>query len=206
MFIHGGYWQGLHPSFFSHLARGLHAHGIGVAIPGYDLCPTVQLADIVDQIRAACRKLAPRGPLVVAGHSAGGHLAACMLATKWEEHGALAGLVPAAYAISGLFDLRPLVSTSLNAALRLSEAEAACLSPLLWTAPAGRTLDALVGGEESAEYLRQSRNMAERWGAAGVATRFDVVPGANHFTVIAALADPDSRMTIRLAELARSSR
>ncbi|HEX2554137.1 MAG TPA: alpha/beta hydrolase [Microvirga sp.] len=204
LFVHGGYWQALERSAFSHLARGLNAHGIAVALPGYDLSPAVRVGDIVDQVRAACRALAGRGPLVVAGHSAGGHLAACMLATDWAALGAPAGLVPAAYAISGLFDLKPLVSTSVNTALGMDEAEAGRLSPLLWTPPAGTRLDAVVGGDESKEYLRQSRVIAERWGAAGVATRYEAIPGANHFTMIAPLANPDSAMTRRVADLVRA--
>jgi arylformamidase len=204
LFIHGGYWQALERSAFSHLARGLNAHGIAVALPGYDLCPSVRVGDIVDQIRAACRALAGRGPLVASGHSAGGHLAACMLATDWGRLGAPAGLVPAAYAISGLFDLKPLVSTSVNAALGMDEGEAGRLSPLQWTPPAGTRFDAVVGGDESAEYLRQSRTIADRWGAAGVATHYEALPGANHFTVIAPLADPGSAMTRRIADLVRA--
>ena len=202
MFVHGGYWQAFDRSSFSHLARGLNARGIRVAIAGYDLCPRVRVGDIVEQIRRACLSLAERGPLVVSGHSAGGHLAACMLATDWTALGGPRDLVPAAYAISGLFELEPLVGTSINKALRLTEAEAERLSPLSWTPPAGRAIDAVVGGEESAEYKRQSRTLAERWGQAGVATRYEEIPGANHFTVIAPLADPESSMTRRLAEIA----
>jgi arylformamidase len=110
--------------------------------------------------------------------------------------------VTAAYTISGLFDLVPLVQTSLNQALRLDEAAARETSPLFWPPPACGSLDAVVGGEESAEYLRQSESLAEAWGNAGIATRFAAIPGANHFTVIAPLADPDSSMTLRLKELA----
>jgi arylformamidase len=207
MFVHGGYWQALHPSFFSHTARGLNARGIDVAIPGYDLCPAVTVGTILDQVRRAAIALSRESGrrVAVAGHSAGGHLAACLLATDWRAVApdAPADLVPAAYAISGLFELRPLVGTSVNGALGLDADEAARLSPLLWTPPSGRTLDAVVGGAESEEYLRQSRTIAERWAAAGVATRYEAIPGANHFTAIAPLADPDSGMTARVAELAR---
>ena len=204
MFIHGGYWQSMDRSMFSHLARGPNAHGVRVAVPGYDLCPQVRVGDIVEQIRQACLRLAERGSLVVAGHSAGGHLAACMLATDWTTLGAAPNLVPAAYAISGLFDLKPLVATFVNQALEMSETEAERLSPIGWPAPIGRRIDAVVGGDESSEYLRQSRTLAERWGEAGVRTRYEAVAGQNHFTVIAALADPDSAMTQRLVELART--
>lgn len=202
-FIHGGYWQSLDRTSFSHLARGLNHHGIAVAIPGYDLCPQVRVGDIVEQIRRACLRLAQNGPLVVSGHSAGGHLAACMLASDWRALGGAPNPVGAAYAISGLFELGPLLTTSVNQALRMTDEEAERLSPLAWPAPAGRPIDAVVGGDESAEYLRQSRTLVERWGRAGARTRFEAVPGANHFTVIAPLADPDSGMTRRLVELAR---
>jgi arylformamidase len=206
MFIHGGYWQALDGSSFSHCARGLNAHDISVAIPSYDLCPDVTVDVIIEQMRAATRTLAQFGrPLVISGHSAGGHLAACMLATDWPALDAALpkDLVTAAYAISGLFDLLPLVGTSVNQALRLNEAGAKAASPLFWTPPKGARLDAVVGERESAEYLRQSRTIAEQWGGAGVRTRFGVIAGANHFTAIAQLADPGSPMVGRLRELMR---
>ncbi len=209
IFVHGGYWQGLDRSLFSHLARGLNARGVSVAVPGYDLCPQVSVADIIAQIRTACREVARLGrPLVVAGHSAGGHLAACMLATDWKsvEPSLQDDLVRAAYAISGLFDLAPLVTTSINRALGLDEEKAHAASPAFWTprGDLGLALDAVVGGDESSEYHRQSRLIVEAWGAAGVATRYESLPGRNHFNVIAPLAEPDSAMTERLAALAAS--
>ena len=205
VFIHGGYWQSLDGSSFSHLAGGLNAHGISVAIPSYDLCPSVAVDDIIQQMRAASRELARLGrSLVISGHSAGGHLAACMLATDWPAFDAsLPGdLVVAAYAISGLFDLGPLVETSINHALRLDHAAARAVSPLFWNAPVRGSLDAVVGENESSEYFRQSKSIVDIWGAAGVATRFGTVANANHFTAIAPLADPDSPMVARLKELA----
>jgi arylformamidase len=204
VFIHGGYWQALDGSFFSHLAGGLNAHGISVAIPSYDLCPDVTVEEIIQQMRTASRELARLGqPLVLSGHSAGGHLAACMLATDWPGFDASLpkDLVIAAYAISGLFDLEPLVETSINKAMRLDAAAARAASPLFWKAPARGSLDAVVGENESAEYYRQSQTIADRWGAAGIATRFGTVPNANHFTAIAPLADPQSPMVSRLREL-----
>jgi arylformamidase len=205
VFIHGGYWQALDGSFFSHLAGGLNAHGIDVAVPSYDLCPVVSIAEIIGQMRAASRELAKLGrPLVVSGHSAGGHLAACLLATDWRAFDASLPEAPvsAAYAISGLFDLRPLVRTSINTALKLDEASAKAVSPLFWKAPVRGSLDAVVGGNESAEYLRQSRSIVDAWGEAGIETRFATIPDANHFTAIAPLADPASQMTLRLKQLA----
>jgi len=205
LFIHGGYWRAFDPGSSSHMARGLNGRGIAVAVVGYDLCPIVTIADIIEQIRRACIFLWQRfgRRMLVSGHSAGGHLAAAMAATDWPAlyPKAPADLVPAGYAISGVFDLSPLIGLSLNQDLRLDLAEARRLSPLFWPVPGGRTLDAAVGDRETSEFKRQSRAMADAWRQAGAQTRYQEFPG-NHFTVIEALVDPASAMTARVAELA----
>jgi arylformamidase len=195
LYIHGGYWQAMDRASSSVCARGLNLAGVSVGVAGYDLCPAISIAGIVAQMRAAARALSNHTgkPLVVAGHSAGGHLAACLLALEPE--------VRAACSISGLFDLRPLIGTPLNKALALDEAEAVRQSPLFWAPPQGKVLDAFVGGAESGEYHRQSRSIVEAWGEAGTKARYEAVAGANHFTVLAPLADPDSAMVRRIAEM-----
>jgi arylformamidase len=206
LFIHGGWWRSLEPAMFSHLAAGPNARGLTVAIAGYDLCPTVSIATIIEQVRAAClflwRKHKKR--IFVHGHSAGGHLAACLVAQDWKSFASdpPADLVPAGYAISGVFDLSPLVHVSQNQDLRLDDAEARRVSPLYWKVPAGRALDAVVGGMESSEFLRQSRSIADNWHALGVAARYEEIAAMNHFTVVDALSDADSAMTRRVADLA----
>jgi arylformamidase len=205
LFIHGGWWRSLDPSMFSHMARGPNAHGVTVAVAGYDLCPNVTIADIIEQMRRACVFLWQRSsrPIFVYGHSAGGHLAATMVATDWPAlyPKAPAGLVSAGYAISGLYDLIPLVGLSANQDLRLTNDDARKVSPVFWPIGPGRTLDAVVGALESSEFLRQSRIIAEAWqGVAAV--RYEEIAGTNHFTVIDALADPQSAMTARVAALA----
>ena len=207
LFVHGGYWRSLDPSLFSHMARGLNAHDVTVAVAGYDLCPEVTIAEIIEQIRRACLFLWLRTGqrMMVYGHSAGGHLAGAMVATDWQAlyPKAPPDLVPAAYSISGLFDLTPLVGIPMAHDLRLDEAEARRVSPLFWPAPNGRAFDAVVGALESSEFLRQSRIVAEGCGKAGAHPRYEAIAGMNHFTVIDALADPRSAMVGRLTELAR---
>jgi arylformamidase len=200
MFIHGGYWQAFDKSSFSHLARGLLAHQIGVAIPSYDLCPGVRIATIIAQMRQVCLWLLQQysRPITVFGHSAGGHLAACLLASDWAGG---SDPVAAAYAISGLFDLEPLVHTSVNNKLQLSVEEARAFSPIAWRAPAGKFLMAVVGQLESSEYLRQSRSFCATWAVLGAKTRLREVADANHFTILAPLTDPDSAMTGEVAAL-----
>jgi len=209
LFIHGGYWRSLEPAMFSQVAAGANARGLAVALAGYDLCPEVTLEQIIDEVRDAAVFLWRRHgrKLVACGHSAGGHLAACLLATDWKRRASdlPAGLVPAAFSISGLFDLAPLVHVSMNADLRLDEAAARRASPLFWEIPAGaRALEAWAGGKESTEFLRQSRTIAEAWGKKSVAARYVEVAGVDHFTILDPLRDPQSAMTERLVELARS--
>lgn len=200
LFIHGGYWRALHPHTHSHIARGLNAHGVTVGLAGYDLCPSVTVADIIGQLRAATLFLWKRfhKRIFVYGHSAGGHLAGAMLATDWAkfDSSAPSDLVPAAYSISGVFDLTPLLGVSMNADLRLDAAQARAVSPVFWPAPAGRILDSVVGGIESNEFIRQAAIISDAW-KAKTQMRYEIIPGANHFTVIDPLSDPASAMTAR---------
>ncbi len=206
VFIHGGWWRNFDPSLFSHFAAGLNARSIGVAVAGYNLCPQMSIAHIIDEMRRALLALWRRygNRMLVFGHSAGGHLTAAMLATDWSalDAAAPADMTPAGYAISGVFDLTPLIHVSQNQDLRLDPDSARKCSPALWPAPRGRSLDAVVGAEESSEFLRQSRLISEVWGKAGVATRCEEIAGANHFTVLDPLTDKDSAMVARLVALA----
>jgi arylformamidase len=210
LFIHGGYWQALDPSFFSHLAKAPNANGMAFAFCGYDLCPQVTVADIIEQVRASALFLWKeyRRKIVVSGHSAGGHLTACLLATDWKKYDPSApeDLAPSGVSISGLFDLTPLVPTTVNNALKLDEAEAARSSPLRWPLTGKRVLDTWVGGAESSEYLRQSRTVADEWKKRGAATAYREIRGANHFTVLGPLGDPSSEISQRLAALSHALR
>jgi arylformamidase len=203
LFIHGGYWQALGREWVSFCARGLNLLGVAVAVPSYDLCPSVPLATILAQMQEAAAFLYRRHgvPLLAAGHSAGGHLAACLLATDWPalDPALPAGMVASALPVSGLFELEPLLPTSVATALRLSREEARRLSPRSWPSP-GRPLHAVVGGAESGEYLRQSREMAAAWGGS-----WEALPGEDHFTVLAPFADPAHPVTVRAAAIAFES-
>lgn len=203
VFLHGGYWQTFDKSTFSHMALGLEYHGFPMAVPSYRICPEVAVPAIIDDLRRCCLYLWERygRHLVVAGHSAGGHLAAAMIATDWKGLGGPDRLVIGGLGVSGIYDLRPLLPTSVNHALKLDEPTARCASPLLWATPQGLTFEAWVGANESEEYRRQSRTLVAAWLGGGAQARYHEVPGANHFTVVAQLAQPDSPMTRALAAL-----
>jgi arylformamidase len=127
-----------------------------------------------------------------------------MMARSWGSFsGVPADLVRSGYAISGLFDLAPLLGTSLNQALGLSKGTARAASPLFRPpSPKGRHLIAAVGGDESGEFLRQSREIAEGWSKVGIDATCEIIPGTNHFTVVDELIRPGSLMLRQIVALA----
>jgi arylformamidase len=196
LFIHGGFWQvPLDKSYFAHMAKGPNALDVPVAVMSYDLCPNVGIGDILGQARKAVRVLLERygQPIVVSGHSAGGQLAACLLATEAS--------VKAAYALSGVFDLRGLIGTPLNTALRLDPESAEKLSPLLWNGPQGKPFEAVVGAQESEGFREQTAAMVRAWGEQGVVTQRHELQDKHHFNIIAGLADPNSPTSQRILEM-----
>jgi arylformamidase len=206
VYVHGGYWQSGDRSLYAFVAQAFNRAGFDVAIPSYPLCPEASVLDIVDDLRRCLVQLWSRTyvrPLVI-GHSAGGHLTAAMLATRWETVAEVPDdLVRAGVAISGVFDLRPLVPTSINDALHLDAASAEAASSRFWPPPApGRAFVAAVGAEESPEFRRQSREIADHWGAAGVRAECAAVEGANHFTIIDQLVRPGSALNECVVRLA----
>jgi len=202
LFIHGGYWRSLDKADHVFVAPPLVAQGYAVAVSNYDLCPAVSIATIVEQTRRAvafvAREAAGWGAsearLVVAGHSAGGHLAAMMVATDWRAAGFDRCPVAAAASISGVHDLRLLTRASMNADLGLDAAEAARLSPALLAPASDAPLLLAVGGDETPEFLRQTALMHDAWPRQRprMAPAPIVVPGTNHFNVVLELASDDT--------------
>ena len=196
VFVHGGYWMRFDRSYWSHLARGATARGWAVAIPSYTLAPEARIAAITQDVMQAVAHAAMRvaGPIRLAGHSAGGHLAARMLcpdvALPPKVLARLARVLP----ISPVADLRPLLETSMNATLRLDLAEAEAESPALVSTPRDVPVTVWVGADERPAFVDQARWLASAWSGADLV----IEPGRHHFDVIGGLADPESPLTAAL--------
>ena len=197
VFVHGGYWMRYDKSYWSHLSEGALRRGWTVAVPSHALAPKVRVRDIARQIARAIAFAAARvpGPIMLAGHCSGG----CLVARMGCQDGPLAEAerlrIQRIVAISGLFDLRPLMRTRLNRTLGLDEAEAFAESPALAKPWPGLALTAWVGADERPEFLRQSELIANIWTGLGAATKCVRAPMRHHYDVIADLSDPELALT-----------
>jgi len=203
VFIHGGYWRSLDKSDVSFIAPALVEAGATVVVPNYALCPSVTIETIALQMTRALAWVW-RNPgvhsgdpnrIAVAGHSAGGHLAAMMLSCRWKDVGddLPPRLVPGALSISGLYDLEPIRNTPfLQQDLQLTPPAVKRLSPAFFPRPRG-TLYTVAGINESDEFLRQNQLIRDQWGPTSVPV-CETIPGRHHLDVLHDLADPQTRL------------
>lgn len=200
VFIHGGFWMKLDHTFLSHLAAGPLAHGYAVAMPTYTLCPAIRVSGIVAEMARAVEAAAAmvEGPVRLAGHSAGGHLATRMVCADSPLAEGVRARVANAVSISGLHDLRPLIWTKMNETLNIDAAEAAAQSPALLEPMPGARLVAWVGAAERSEFVRQNALLANIWTGLGATTLRVEEPDRHHFSVVDGLADPAHALTATL--------
>lgn len=199
VFIHGGYWQRNTREDFATFARGALAAGWSVAIVGYSLAPDVPLAGIAAEITAMLDGLPAigrehglaQGRIVISGWSAGGHLAALAL-----EHPA----VSAGLAISGVYELGPIRDTYLDEKLALSEPDIAELSPLRLPV-IGKPLTLAYGTRELPMLVEDSREFHAHRASAHAPGALVPIAGADHFTILEQLEQPDSEMMRQLLAL-----
>lgn len=212
MYIHGGYWQANSKKSSNFVARPLVEAGIHVAVVDYGLCPDVTIDEIGEQCRWALALLyrGVRGfggdpdNITVSGHSCGGQLVGMVMATDWAEFGPdlPRDLVKGGVSVSGLFDLAPLIGTSINDKVGMDAESARRNSPLFMEPSSNAPLALYWGGDETGAFAWQSESMAAAWGAKGVETVAKAISGANHFTVLTGMDDPAHPATRAILEQA----
>ena len=194
-YFHAGYWQSRDKSMFRFIAPAYTAAGLNVALVNYPLCPTVSLPELIEAAKACLPAIrartaiedAHRLPLVLSGHSAGAHIAAELVLSDARH---IAGLV----AMSGIFDLAPLVGTSLNPKLQLDAAGAAACSPIhRMRAPLPPAL-VVVGDEETPAFIAQSRRFHAAWNKAGNRSSLHIAAKADHFSLLRQFSSPGNRL------------
>ncbi len=203
VFIHGGYWRSLDKADHSFVAPSFVNQGVTVVVPNYALCPAVTIEVICRQMADALvwtsRHIAGHGGdssrIVVAGHSAGGHLAAMLASCRWKmlADDLPTQLLAGALGISGLYDLEPLrLAPYLQGDLRLTPAMVKRTSPAFFPRAKGKFY-AVAGHDESEEFLRQNRLIRDAWGPTSVPV-CETLAGMNHFTILQSLVDPRGRL------------
>lgn len=204
VYFHAGYWQSRDKSAFRALAPAFAREGLNVALVNYPLCPNVSLDELIDSTREAVIALI-REPeydaapaMIAAGHSAGGHIACELALTDWVAKGLPTSPIKGVLALSGIYDLRPLVTTTLNAKLGLDEASALHHSPLYrCTAGLPPALFA-VGAEETPAFLAQAETMADRWQQTVNEARSYRAPRADHFGLLKQILDEESDLSAHI--------
>ena len=203
MFIHGGYWRSFDKDMFRYIAKPFVATGVTLILNNYDLCPHVTMDEVVRQNRAAIPWIhahaadfdSDPGKITVSGHSAGGHLTAMLMATDWTEHGLPRDVIRAGCAISGLFDLEPLRRSYLNEDLRMDAATTRRNSPQHHLPDRSNELIIAVGGGETDEFKRQSREFADVWLGKGLPGLYTEILDCNHVVLAGELGKADSPLT-----------
>lgn len=188
IFVHGGYWKAFDRKDWSHFGAGVMEHDWAFALPSYPLAPDATIPQITVCVRQAVEAIADAtvGPIVLTGHSAGGHLVARLAMADVELRADVVERIARIVPVSPLGDLRDLMETSMAAELGLRMDTAILESPTLRTNDSGKPVTVWVGGDERPKFLEQAQNLAKAWGCDHVVTK-----GRHHFDVIDDLKDPD---------------
>jgi arylformamidase len=202
VFVHGGFWLRLDRSIWSHLAQGPLAHGYAVAMPSYTLCPENNVSGITKEVAKAITFAAGLvdGPIRLIGHSAGGQQVTRMISHTSPLEGHVSERIVNTVSLSGLHDLRSLLSIAMNQMIGLDMAEAVLESPALLQPINGARLTCWVGAGERSEFLRQNALLANIWKGLGVATDCVEEPDRHHFNVVDGLIDPRHPLTLALMQ------
>ena len=209
-YFHAGYWQSRDKAQFHFLAPPLVSAGFDLAVVNYPLCPDVTLEELTVAVRDAIPAVHAfisigrnePGRVIAAGHSAGGHLAVELALTDWRARGATREPVAGVVALSGVYDLQPLIATPLNEKLRMTAQMARAASPIFRVRGGMPQALFAVGGLETDAFQKQNRDMCAAWHAHGNAGKALVVDGADHFSLLRGLT-PGAPLFEAVAALAK---
>jgi arylformamidase len=211
VFIHGGYWQMLDKSAFHFIADAFHSDNITTVFLNYPLAPQYTM----DQMVSSCRKAigwlyqnidgyhGDPNQIYVAGHSAGGHLAAMLMATDWPRFNAIipANIIKGVCALSGLFNLVPIRLSYLNKVLNLEQEMAIRNSPVNLQPVNSCSILIAVGTAETNEFIDQSTELSNSWEERNISVKLLKVPGKNHFSILEAMTDQNADCYFAVREL-----
>jgi arylformamidase len=201
VFIHGGYWRALSKDHFGFIAEPLLDAGAAVAMVDYDLCPAVPLATVVEQCAQAVAWIRGQAGsingdpdrLVVAGNSAGAHLAAMLLCRDWNEGGGKA-FIQGAVLVTGIYDLAPIPHIQVREDVPLTAADIERLSPLRLAPKVKAPVVVAVGGDEPPLWIDQSARYHRHLVEAGTESEYMLLPGHHHFSISRAIAEPEGAL------------
>ena len=207
IFIHGGYWRNLDKADFSFVARPFIDADLSVVMINYRLCPSVSISDAVDDCRDALAWILINGSahdlpverIALTGHSAGGHLVSMLYATEWDARQCNGACIIGGMALSGLYDLEPLLQCSMNVDLKLDHHAAHAVSPIKLQSTLAVPLHLAVGADESNAFISQSRQLSAAWPQ--ICDTPEIVETANHFTVVDLFAQPTHQTCQRVLRL-----
>ena len=198
VYLHGGYWRGRDKRDYSFVAEGLLPAGCNVAVMNYDLCPAVSVGEIVKQVRDGLVWLDAQAPglgfargILAVGNSAGAHVIAATLARTGRPDELPEGIIRKAYLISGIYELTPVLSITVNQEIRLLPGDIAALSPIRYPLAASTGYEVLAGTAEPAGWVRQSQDLVSHIVDQGLAVGYHPRPGLNHYSIVEELASPD---------------
>lgn len=210
VFLHGGYWRGRDKRDYSYVADALVPLGITTVVMNYDLCPDVELPAIVAQVRdgfewvhAHAAELGGNpDSMTASGHSAGAHLIAAAL-SAYSASNLPPHMPRAAVLISGVYELEPVLSISVNQEIRLRPEQVDPMSPMRHPPAPAVPLMVVVGGTETDGFVSQSRTFADTCHAHGSASSYVELPGRNHFTIMQLMETPDDVLSRMIDGMAR---
>lgn len=212
VFVHGGYWKLGLGDDYDFVAMGLSLANFTVVIVNYALAPNVTIPEIVRQVRASVAWTAKNidayngdpTRIFIAGHSAGGHLAAMTMLTNWQEYGLSKVVIKGVLAISGLYDLEPVSQTFVEPALRITADQVLSSSPIRLISSSAIPLIVAWGANETAAFIKQSSNYLKAWQDAGNNGSSLVISGANHFSILEGFQTAEGYLTKAVLSLANN--